>query len=384
MLLFMDGQAHYATEDLPLKYNRVATGYAVLSVVPEGRSGNCIKRVSTSNDVTSDALAHLAISPLMTRTGLWTPTTSGVCGFALKVNDVGRCRQAFRGTNPIDLFVVVENNQAHVKVSISQDGTFLLRGCAATMIGAEILLAQTAEGIQSNVWNFLEFKWFIDTTAGTFQLRVNGVEILNFTGNTNMQQESLWNPTSMGIWTAVHVLGQASSPPPYLTLWMEDLYLADLTGGAGDVKDFLGDGTIATIFPDGPGLAAGWTPNPDAPGIANWDQVNDKPAPDGDTTYVVTTAPGTRDCHTFENIPGGSTVFGAHYNLLLRKESEGTVLIKPVVGQGGVQYDGPEQGVGAITYGRYLTVPYDVNPATGAPWTAAEINAGQWGIVKTA
>jgi hypothetical protein len=158
-----------------------------------------------------------------------------------------------------------------------------------------------------------------------------------------------------------------------------DLYLADLGGGALDVHDFLGDGLVQTIFPNGPGLVADWTP---ASPLPNWDQVNDKPAPDGDTTYVATTTPGTRDCHAFEDIPPGATVLAVHYNLLLRKETEGTATVKPVVGQGGVQYDGPTQGVGSTAYDRYLTQPYDVNPATGAPWTAGEINAGQWGLLK--
>jgi hypothetical protein len=276
----------------------------------------------------------------------------------------------------VSLISVLSGETHHIKLAITSNGTFVLTGQDATITGATIILAQSIEGMQSNSWAYLEFKWFIDETVGTAELRINTVPILSFTGNTHQN-----SPTAVPHeWNALGVLGQVSaSPAPYLVMRMSDFYLADLTGGAGDVKDYLGDGVIETIFPNGPGLAAGWTPSSAS---ANWDQVNDKPTPDGDATYVQTTTPGVRDCHQFEDIPVGAQILGVHYNMLVRKLDDGTVTVKPIVGQGGVQYDGPTQGVATVAYDRYLTQPYDVNPATGAAWTAAEINAGQWGILK--
>jgi len=176
----------------------------------------------------------------------------------------------------------------------------------------------------------------------------------------------------------VRVLG-GSSFNNDLAWRLDDLYLADLTGSGADVRDFLGDGQIVTIRPDGPGHVTGWAPTPAL--TPNWDTTNDL-TQDGDATYVEATAPATRDVYSFENIPAGATVLGAHWNALLRKTEEGGATVKPVVSQGGVDYDGPTQGIGSVAYDRYLTQPYDLNPATGAAWTAAEINAGQFGIVK--
>jgi len=380
MLLFMDGQAHYSTAQLGMKYSHVDTTACTYSVVPEGRYGNCIKRLSTANG----GSGFLDITPLMTRSGVWSLTTSGVCGFALKIDDLEKVDTSLE-LGAGNLIKIVEGANHHLRVVVNPSGTLaLVRYMGSTYEGSNgpLIIAESVEALAENTWMFIEFKWVIDSTAGSFEIRLNGVTILTYTGDT--RSHGLIG--DLGVWNTVRILSIDSvpSPGPLLTLRMADLYVADLTGGAGDVKDFLGDGTIATIFPDGPGLAAGWTPNPAAPTIANWDQVNDKPAPDDDATYVVTTAPATRDVHTFENIPAGSTVFGAHYNMLLRKEEAGTAMIKPVVGQGGVQYDGPEQGVASDAYDHYLAQPYDLNPATGAAWTAAEINAGQWGIVKTA
>ena len=186
---------------------------------------------------------------------------------------------------------------------------------------------------------------------------------------------------SLGIWTSVRLLGIQSLPPPYLTLRLCDLYLADLaTADADDVSDFLGDGIIETILPNGVGAATAWTPEP--PATANWDTTNDRPAPDDDATYVRTLAPGAKDVYHFEDIPPGSIVKGVHVNILARKEDEGSAAVAPIVHQAGVDYVGPTQGVTSPTYDRYLTQPCDLNPATGAKFTAAEINAGQFGVVK--
>jgi hypothetical protein len=242
-------------------------------------------------------------------------------------------------------------------------------------VAGDVILATSVEAVTGNTWMYVEFKWLIHYTTGYFEIRVNTIPVLTFTGQTRIDDSA-----NFGVWNSVRLFSVDSTPAtPMLVVRYADLYLADLTGGAGDVKDFLGDGTVQTIFPNGAGLAAGWTPVDATP---NWDQVNDKPVNDGDASYVSTTAPGTRDCHQFEDIPAGANVLGVHYNMLVRKEAEGTVTVKPIVGQGGVQYDGPTQGVASLAYDRYLTQPYDVNPATGAAWTAAQINAGQWGIKK--
>ena len=152
-----------------------------------------------------------------------------------------------------------------------------------------------------------------------------------------------------------------------------------MTGSGADVRDFLGDGMIRTIFPNGEGLATDWTPTPTTP---NWEQVNDQPAPDGDTTYVTASTPGARDVYQFQDIPAGSIVKAAQLVILAQKADEGTVTLAPIVGQGGVQYDGVTQGVASTSYDHYLTQPYDRNPATGVAWTDTEINAGHWGVLK--
>lgn len=368
MLLFMDGMAHYGEPQLGFKYTNRNNTDCTWSIVSEGRfGGTCLKRVSTAPN-SGGGSGYLDVAPLATRAGLWTPTLSGVCGFAVKIDNLNKI-----STSPIGLFMIVEQFFFHLRVIVEGNGTFSVYRILP--LGFDEVIATSIEGLQSNTWAYVEFKWILHETDGLFEIRVNTIPVLTFTGKT-------MGPVSntLRLWNAVRLFSlNSNSGAPMLTMRFADLYLADLGGGAGDVKDFLGDGVIQTIFPNGPGLAAGWTPSS---GTANWDLVNDKPLPDYDGTYVETTPPGTRDCHEFEDIPAGANILGVHYNMLARKVDEGTMTVKPIAGQGGVMYDGPTQGVASTAYDRYLTQPYDVNPATGVAWTAAEINAGQWGILK--
>jgi hypothetical protein len=82
-----------------------------------------------------------------------------------------------------------------------------------------------------------------------------------------------------------------------------------------------------------------------------------------------------------QNIPGGTVVLGAQQLILARKEDPGAAALQPVFREGGVNFDGPIQGVPSEDY-YYLIQPYDTNPATGNQFTAAEINADEFGQLK--
>lgn len=371
MLLFLDGQAHYGTAELSKKYSMVNPTGVTWSVTSEGRFGNCIKRET----VGVNNAGNLAISPLMTRLGPWAPKTSGVCGFAVKVDDLQRVvQESIVVVGGTEFFSIVEGSIAHVGVILNPDGTFSLWRSRPT--SSVDLLAVSSEGLQSNAWAFVEFKWLIHETTGRFEIRANGVTIMDFTGNT--RDSAAFD--NLGVWNSVHLLcvERTTGAGAQLILRMCDLYLADLTtSAAADVSDFLGDGTIETIMPDSPGAAADWTPNAGP----NWDMTDDRPVPDNDATYITATPPGLQDLYNFEDILPGSIVRGVHWNLLARKTEEGSGAVAPVY-HAGSDFVGPIQGVPSIAYDRYLTQPYDFNPATGAAWTSGDVNAGQWGVRK--
>ena len=376
MLLFMDGQAHYDTAGIPLKYTSLTSTACTWEVTSEGRFGNCIKRVCLN----AGSIGYLAIAPLMTRQGVWTPTNGGVLGFAIKVDGLGKMdNSTFVFTN--NLLEIIEGPDYHLRVHVNVDGTLMLirNNGGAEDAGTSLILAQSVEALTEGAWHYIEFKWVIHLTAGSFECRVNHVTVLSYTGPTTELEGGF---PSTGVWNVVRLLALNSNNfagTPRTTVRLCDLYLADLVAVDGDdVDDFLGDGIIETIMPDGAGASTGWTPSSGP----NWAATNDLPAHDGDSTYVAAATVDAQDTYTFEDVPVGAVVKGVHVNILARKEEEGSSVLAPVTRQGGVDYVGPSQGVASVTYDRYLTQAYDINPATGAPWTAAEVNAGQWGVKK--
>jgi hypothetical protein len=372
MLLFMDGQAHYDTARIGMKYTTVSSENCAWSIVAEGRFGNALKRTSTTNGGTPGVLS---IAPLTTRLGPWTPTVSGVCGFAVKVDNLTRLLAYQPYTSPRSFFVVGSAAGYHLDCHLEPSGVFTLH--VADTPPGDNTIATSIEGLSSGTWMYIEFKWLLHATAGNFQIRVNGLPVMNYTGNT--LSTAMFVPT-LPIWNFINILGVASDTPPLAVLRMCDLYLADLDATLpDDVHDFLGDGIIETIMPNGVGAVTGWTPSGSP---TNWDATNDRPAPDDDATYVATTPVGTRDLYQFEDIPADAEVKGIHVNVLARKVDEGGSSIAPLVHPTTIDYRGPTQGVASTAYDRYVTQAWDLNPETGAKFTAAEINAGQWGVEK--
>lgn len=369
MLLWMDGMAHYATPQLPKKWTTVIDPPGLpgaFTIQPLGRFGNCIQFLVPGGS--SSNSGQLSISPLVTQAGGWTPTASGVCGFAIKVSDLQRVGT---GSPVAYLWAVGSLGAPMLALHLEPDGTFTLYRKNFPNVG-EVILTVSAEGLLDDTYMYVEVKWVIHATAGSFELRVNTVPVMSFTGNT-------LGSGFPALWNTVHVLNHsAGGGTGDFYMRMCDFYLADLEpGGLGYVvDDFVGDAIIDMIRPDGIGAQSGWTPL----AAPNWSEENEVP-PDGDASYVETTPVGTRDTYTFEDIP--QDPFGIQVVAYARKIGLGNTTIAPIIRQGGVDIDGVSQGVADPVEYFFLTWPYDANPATGVQWTAAEINAAEFGPLKT-
>jgi hypothetical protein len=384
MLLFLDGQGHYDTSRIGLKYSAMDSKMCTWSVAAEGRSGNCIKRLSTNS---YSQTGYLDIVPLMTRQGVWTPTNAGVCGFAIKVNDLSYVNQQINNGAPYAFFVIMEQNDPHILVALNPTGTFYaIRGTASV---SDHIIGESAQGLLSNTWMYVEIKWLLHATAGTLEIRVNGIPVLNVSGVNTLGSDigGGIGSSGLGVWQNVRLLsvdstiaGSGANLTYPLVVRMCDLYLADLTTAApADVSDFLGDGVVETIMPNGVGASTGWTPTGTA---ANWDAVDDHGVPDDDSTYIRATAPGPLDVYQFEDIATDVVVKGVQVSVLARKETDGSAAVAPVVHQGSTDYLGLTQGVANILYDRYIKQTWDLNPASGAKFLASEINSGQFGVKK--
>lgn len=365
-VVFLDGVGHYDTPLIGEKYSTINTGLGpstAWAVTAEGRFGNCIKRTALTNGTPG----YLDAAPLLTQSGVALPTASGFVGFAMKVDDLLGVSTALPSSCRVCR--VMEGTLYHLSFDLQSDGTFAVhRYDSATQV---VKLAVSAEGLTADTWAYVECKWVISDTVGVAQIRVNGTTILSFAGDT----KGTWFPIgTLGVWTAARLWEMQSAASPLLIVRTCDLYLANMTGS--DNIDFLGDIVVDKILPDGVGNSSSWTPTP---GPNNWADVNEVP-PDGDTSYVAATAPGTRDTYSFEDVLGDPLAI--QIVAYARKETAGGAEITPTVRTAGVDYDGIAQGVADTAYTFYHW-PYDTNPDTGAPWTKAEMDAAEFGPLKS-
>lgn len=228
------------------------------------------------------------------------------------------------------------------------------------------ILATYLAAIYLNTQYHLELKAVIDPAAGSFTVRLNEAVIMSGAGvNTRATANS---------WADGVALGNGSAGGRGYHAVFSDFYVCDLT--TANNNDFLGDCRVDALLPNGVGASSAWTPNGAATG---WQSTNQNP-PDGDATYAGTTVAGNRDTYTFTDLPSAAgTVKGIQVVLDARKDDAGTRTIAPVIRQGGVNYDGLVAQPMGLTYYE-LQFPYDVNPATAAAFTVAEVNADEYGM----
>jgi hypothetical protein len=211
-----------------------------------------------------------------------------------------------------------------------------------------------------NAYHYLEFRVYVNGASGECEVYVDGtVEIAttvsNF-GSTNIGQ-------------IMHTLTQNGGQ-----LYLDDVYVVDTTGGA-PLDTFLGDSHIETLLPTSDGANTDWTPNS---GGTEYTQVDDNPY-DGDTTYIYDGTPGnisTFGCADLSFASG--TVYAVQPNLMARKDDSGLREIRPVIRQGGVDYSVGTVSALAVSYLLYTSLlPLDPVAAT---WTAANVNANEYGV----
>lgn len=334
-LRFLDGFDHYTTAaSFGYKYNT----YTVSAVPTAGRrSGSNAARLGNyGGDYIMKTLDD---------------QTTWIVGFAYK-------REA-AGNSELPL-VQLRDSSGSIQIGLYMhciDGLLRLwRGDMST------LLATSSSAIPLNTWCYIELKTFINDTTGTLELRVNGTTVATYTGDT--KQSSSLN-TARTIRLAGGVYSNAYG-------YIDDLYVCDGTGTTNN--DFLGDCRVDTLYPNGVGNSAQFTPTGSA---TNWENVDEIP-PDEDTSYNASGTAGAIDSFAFTDATIlNASVFGVQANILARKDDAGTRTLRAVARVNGANYEGSDQSLGD-TYLNQQQI-WALNPATSVSWTEADINAAEFG-----
>lgn len=216
-------------------------------------------------------------------------------------------------------------------------------------------------GLLTDIWYFIECKFKIDNGSGTYEVHVDGLQVLVGSG---VDTQNTVNNTINQVWL------QSSSTQR--NEW-DDIYFLDVSGS--DNTGILGDCRVETIFPDADGNETDFTPSAGA----NWENVDDGLVPDFDSTYNSSATATDRDLYGFAALTGDvGTVFGVEAMMYVRKEEAGFREVKVIARSNGTEISGPVTTLGTnFVYKQHVM---ENDPDGGVDWNEASVNAAEFGI----
>lgn len=323
MLIFVDGCSHYATDDILRKWS-LATSATITAANPR-RAG-------------AKSIAPYSVFPL--QTPIFASTDFLACGFAV--------RPATRDLT-VDFY---KGSTTQVRLRLLGDNLSVYRGPGTTLLAT----LDTTTLILAGSWYYLEFGATIDDSAGTVEVRLNGIPLpaLTLTGQDTKPS------TETGVDRVQFVGGNNQ---------LTDIYL--------DTESFHGDCIVETLYPTGAGNHADWTPSAGD----NYQNVDDPGDIDDDATYNATLSQGAKDSFVAGNVAPRptSTIRGVAVHLTARKDNAAGRVIKPMLRVDGTDHLHADDGQILIdTYAGMQRI-WETNPETGLAWLESGINGAEIG-----
>jgi len=233
--------------------------------------------------------------------------------------------------------------------------------------GAATVLSTVATIVAG--WNHFEWTQTVSDTVGTIEVRMNGVVVYTFSGDTR----------NGGTLTTLDsfALGGGSSPTGASTTsivrW-DDVYALNDLGSRNNAP--LGPCQVQTLLPNGAGSSTQWSPT--AP--PNYSDVND--APDNSAIYVYDGTAGHRDTYAMDDLQTGTdTIYGVQQVSYARALDAGPNKLKQAQKSGATVSYGTTQAVSPTSASQFDI--FEVNPATGVAYTQSELNAIEAGFELT-
>lgn len=328
-LLFMDGVDHYTT--VLQKWDTVLNVNISTSLGRFG-GGALVPITANSSYLVTKAIPTLSAGVLGVA-GKATTTTGNIAGFLDVAN--------------LQIWIAAVNGYLNV-----YRGTTLI-GQSATPV------------VTAGTWNYYELKVVLHHTAGSVEVRMNGVTQISLTGidTTNTANES-----ADGVYVG------AKSTVVCMTTY-DDFYVCN-TGGS-TCNNFLGDVRISTIFPSADGSNSGF-----ASTGANQYSVIDETAPNDDTDYLYSSTVTARSTINMQDASiSGGIVHAVQSNVFARKDDVDIRGIKPVVKSGATYAQGSEATLStSYVYSRHA---FELDPNTSTAWTETTVNAAEFGVDLT-
>lgn len=225
-------------------------------------------------------------------------------------------------------------------------------------------IGSTATGvISAATWCYLEFKVKIDNTTGTVDVRKNGVSVLSLSGKDTQVSGN----ASCNNFTIANSGANADTR-------FDDLYLCNDAGTKNN--DFLGDVTITTLYPTSDGNSSDFTPST---GSDNYAMVDEAQLA-GTTDYNESTSASNKDLYGVTTFSGSGSIKGVQVCNAVLNPDTGSLTVRALVRSGVT----PADNEGAShTLSQTMTGNLEIweqEPEDAVDWTAAKINAAEFGV----
>ena len=215
------------------------------------------------------------------------------------------------------------------------------------------LLATGTIPVNPGDWCHIQIYYLPHATAGTFTVKVNGVQDINFSGSTA--------PSTSNI-DKIDLYASGGGYYPY---W--DNVVVDDSAWPGVSR-------VAILSPSGAGFSAQWDPSV-APNYACVDEV-----PYSDTDFISTNVVDEVDTYAMSDLPSEAAVIKCvQVSARARKEGVATPQnLALAVRTTGGDYYSANQAL-QTEYQSHSKI-WEQNPGTAAAWTVSEVNAMEGGV----
>ena len=250
----------------------------------------------------------------------------------------------------------LDSTSVQVSVRAHTDGSVNVYRSTTTII------ASSATGlISTGTWYYIEFKITFDNTTGTVDVKLDGTSIISATSLDTCA-------TSNEYITSIQIRSNGNY------VYFDDLYICDTTGSIRN--DFLGDVEIKTYYPNADGTYTGLTPSTGSDHYA----LVDEPQLVGETDYNYGSAIGDKDTYDMTTYSESGNVLGVQICAAVRNSSTGTMKVRTMCRSGTTPTDneGADFAISQTMKGA-LTI-YEQEPTDTVDWTAAKINAAEFGL----
>jgi hypothetical protein len=227
--------------------------------------------------------------------------------------------------------------------------------------GGSVMIGQTSGPVMiTNAWRHIEIKVVFDAAAGSFEVRLEGVTVLNVSGVRTTSNVS-------GATATCSQVAFASPPTFQVQTYIKDFIVWDGTGGSNN--SFFGSCQVYKIIPDGD-VSLNWTPST---GTTGYNLINET-TPDDDSGYISAPVPLPSPAQfSLSDLPANvTTVRGVMTVHRSRKTDGGDGNIQTSVISGANTGNGTDRTI--TTAYTYWTDMFDLDPGGGA-WTKALVNA---------